>query len=114
MSETNTNQTEEIGSGTPSIAESWNRARADETVVFTGLVTEPGGRAMAAAVYGYGTVSQRWRVAVVDFMTNGIVQRDCNSDDYEEWVPHSSAEGGSDGCLLGLRERYRRLKKDSV
>ncbi|OON20384.1 hypothetical protein X801_03736 [Opisthorchis viverrini] len=53
--------------------EAWIRGRADETVVFTGLVTEPGGRAMAAAVYGYGTVSQRWRVAVVDFTTNGMV-----------------------------------------
>ncbi|TPP58838.1 Sortilin [Fasciola gigantica] len=108
------NRTEETISGNPSVVDSWNRARADETVVFTGLVTEPGGRAMAAAVYGYGTVSQRWRVAVVDFITNGMVQRNCNANDYEEWVPHSSEEVANDGCLLGLRERYRRLKKDSV
>ncbi|CAH8558209.1 unnamed protein product [Schistosoma margrebowiei] len=49
--------------------------RTDEIVVFTGLVTEPGGRAMAAAVYGYGTATQRWRVAVVDFRTNGMIKR---------------------------------------
>ncbi|VDO79314.1 unnamed protein product [Schistosoma margrebowiei] len=51
--------------------------RTDEIVVFTGLVTEPGGRAMAAAVYGYGTATQRWRVAVVDFRTNGMIKRKC-------------------------------------
>lgn len=49
----------------------------EETVVFTGLVTEPGGRAMAVAVYGYGTVSQRWRVAVVDFANNGFITKNC-------------------------------------
>lgn len=51
----------------PDLTNSWSNLNQDETVVFTGLVTEPGGRAMAAAVYGYGTSSQRWRVAVVDF-----------------------------------------------
>ncbi|CAL8069668.1 unnamed protein product [Calicophoron daubneyi] len=94
--------------------EAMSRSRADETVVFTGLVTEPGGRAMAAAVYGYGAVSQRWRVAVVDFRTNGMVTRTCTEDDYEVWTPHSSTDGLVDGCLLGMRERYKRLKKDSV
>lgn len=49
----------------------------EETVVFTGLVTEPGGRAMTVAVYGYGTVSQRWRVAVVDFANNGFITKNC-------------------------------------
>ncbi|VDM17670.1 unnamed protein product [Hydatigera taeniaeformis] len=47
----------------------------EETVVLTGLVTEPGGRAMTVAVYGYGTVSQRWRVAVVDFANNGFITK---------------------------------------
>lgn len=77
VADTNATSAEATVIGTPSVVDSWNRARADETVVFTGLVTEPGGRAMAAAVYGYGTVSQRWRVAVVDFMNNGMVQRSC-------------------------------------
>lgn len=49
----------------------------EETVVFTGLVTEPGGRAMAVAVYGYGTASQRWRVAVIDFAKNGFITKNC-------------------------------------
>ena len=49
----------------------------EETVVFTGLVTEPGGRAMTVTIYGYGTVSQRWRVAVVDFANNGFITKNC-------------------------------------
>ncbi|KAF7256812.1 hypothetical protein EG68_06436 [Paragonimus skrjabini miyazakii] len=85
-----------------------------ETVVFTGLVTEPGGRAMAAAVYGYGTISQRWRVAVVDFITNEMVTTACTPDDYEIWTPHSTPDGTQDGCLLGLKQRFKRLKKDSL
>ncbi|KAA3676961.1 sortilin [Paragonimus westermani] len=85
-----------------------------ETVVFTGLVTEPGGRAMAAAVYGYGTISQRWRVAVVDFITNEMVTAACTPEDYEVWIPHSSPDGAQDGCLLGLKQRFKRLKKDSL
>ncbi|KAF5401923.1 Sortilin [Paragonimus heterotremus] len=85
-----------------------------ETVVFTGLVTEPGGRAMAAAVYGYGTISQRWRVAVVDFITNEMVTAACTPEDYEIWTPHSSPDGTQDGCLLGLKQRFKRLKKDSL
>uniref|UniRef100_A0A3Q0KU73 Sortilin n=1 Tax=Schistosoma mansoni TaxID=6183 RepID=A0A3Q0KU73_SCHMA len=97
-----------------SSASSTSSQRTDEIVVFTGLVTEPGGRAMAAAVYGYGTATQRWRVAVVDFRTNGMIKRKCTPDDYETWIPHSSNEGGKDGCLLGVREQFKRLKKDSL
>nr|CAH8847160.1 unnamed protein product [Trichobilharzia regenti] len=88
--------------------------KTDEIVVFTGLVTEPGGRAMAAAVYGYGTATQRWRVAVVDFRSNGMITRKCTDDDYEIWIPHSNEKGEKDGCLLGVREQFRRLKKDSL
>ncbi|CAH8534518.1 unnamed protein product [Heterobilharzia americana] len=93
---------------------SMSSQKSDEIVVFTGLVTEPGGRAMAAAVYGYGTATQRWRVAVVDFRTNGMIKRKCTDDDYEIWIPHSSEESGKDGCLLGVKEQFRRLKKDSL
>ncbi|CAH8621095.1 unnamed protein product [Dicrocoelium dendriticum] len=104
-----------LTSNSTSAAEPWMiRSRSDETVVFTGLVTEPGGRAMAAAVYGYGTVSQRWRVAVVDFVTNGMVTRMCSPSDYDIWTPHSSIDGAQDGCLLGVKQYYRRLKKGSL
>lgn len=58
-----------------------------EKVVFTGLVTEPGGRAMAAAVYGYGTVTQRWRVAVIDFKANGMVTRACEFNQNHFYSP---------------------------
>ncbi|VDD79952.1 unnamed protein product [Mesocestoides corti] len=89
----------------------------DETVVFTGLVTEPGGRAMTVAVYGYGTLSQRWRVAVVDFANNGFITKNCSIDDYELWYPHQTDAGSghaNDGCLLGVKEVSYRLKEDSL
>jgi len=39
-----------------------------------------------------------------------------HEEDYEEWLAH--ATGGGDlkrnGCLLGVKETYRRLKKPSV
>ncbi|VDL91239.1 unnamed protein product [Schistocephalus solidus] len=92
-------------------------SESDETVVFTGLVTEPGGQAMTVAVYGYGTVSQRWRVAVVDFSTNGVISRNCTAADYEVWTPHEdpAKEDASDnGCLLGMKEFFYRLKEDSL
>lgn len=37
--------------------------------------------------------------------------------DYEEWLAHSSHTGGDsqrNGCVLGVKETYRRLKKQSV
>ncbi|KAL7064990.1 hypothetical protein AAHC03_04929 [Spirometra sp. Aus1] len=89
----------------------------EETVVFTGLVTEPGGQAMTVAVYGYGTVSQRWRVAVVDFSTNGVITRNCTANDYEVWSPHEDPVKGdspNNGCLLGMKEFFYRLKEDSL
>lgn len=37
-------------------------------------------------------------------------------EDYEEWLAHATDGGDSrtNGCLLGLKETYRRLKKQSV
>ncbi|VDO00514.1 unnamed protein product [Rodentolepis nana] len=89
----------------------------EESVVFTGLVTEPGGRAMTVAVYGYGTVTQRWRVAVVDFANNGFITKNCTVDDYELWYPHRTdikEDDPSNGCLLGVRETSYRLKENSL
>ena len=39
-----------------------------------------------------------------------------NEQDYEQWLAHSTDEGGSErnGCVLGVKETYRRLKKQSV
>ncbi|VDK84113.1 unnamed protein product [Dibothriocephalus latus] len=122
-------------------------SESDETVVFTGLVTEPGGQAMTVAVYGYGTVSQRWRVAVVDFSTNGIISRNCElnllknvsqikliikdvkctgvvdlptggtAEDYEVWSPHeipAKGDAPDNGCLLGMKEFFYRLKENAL
>lgn len=39
-----------------------------------------------------------------------------DEQDYEQWLAHSTDGGGSErnGCVLGLKETYRRLKKQSV
>lgn len=37
--------------------------------------------------------------------------------DYEEWLAHSDPNGGDserNGCVLGIKETYRRRKKHSV
>lgn len=37
--------------------------------------------------------------------------------DYEEWLAHSDGGGAAserDGCVLGVKETYRRRKKQSV
>lgn len=37
-------------------------------------------------------------------------------EDYEEWLAHSTEQGDPErnGCVLGVKETYRRLKKQSV
>lgn len=38
-----------------------------------------------------------------------------NEDDYEEWLAHSTGvDLERNGCVLGVKETYRRLKKQSV
>lgn len=37
------------------------------------------------------------------------------SKDYEKWTPHenSKEKGNIDGCLLGKKETFKKVKKDS-
>ncbi len=46
----------------------------DEAITFTGLLTEPGNKAMSVAIWGYGATDRRWRVNVLDF-TKAIVRQ---------------------------------------
>ncbi|XP_059173686.1 sortilin-like [Physella acuta] len=85
----------------------------NDSIKFTGLLTEPGGKSMTVGIWGYTSDTKKWTVNVIDF--NNVVKDECKEDDYEQWVPHSGlkTQKGHEGCLLGQKETYRKLKADS-
>ncbi|CAG5130317.1 unnamed protein product, partial [Candidula unifasciata] len=84
-----------------------------DEIKFTGLLTEPGGKSMTFGIWGYQKASKKWTVNVIDF--NTIVTRECKEDDYIKWIPHTSlnTKPGFEGCLLGRKETFKLIKKDS-
>ncbi|KAJ1137845.1 hypothetical protein NDU88_004241 [Pleurodeles waltl] len=85
-----------------------------EPIYFTGLATEPGAKAMIVSVWGYSQsfFSRQWVSYTIDF--KDLVTRPCGDSDYISWLAHSSnLADPSDGCLLGYKEQYRRLRKTS-
>ncbi|KAG7269992.1 hypothetical protein CRUP_027544 [Coryphaenoides rupestris] len=89
----------------------------EHPLFFAGLTSEPGTKAMNVSVWGYRPEDDEqpmWVAVTIDFKS--ILTRQCNDRDYEDWLAHST-EGGdpeTNGCVLGSRETYRRLKKTSV
>ncbi|XP_024860725.1 sortilin isoform X2 [Kryptolebias marmoratus] len=89
----------------------------EQPFFFAGLASEPGTKAMSVSVWGFRPEEDgqpMWVAVTIDFQS--LVTRQCNARDYEEWLAHST-EGGDpeiNGCVLGLKETYRRLKKQSV
>ncbi|KAM8907809.1 sortilin [Spinachia spinachia] len=84
---------------------------------FAGLASEPGTKAMNVSVWGFRPEEDgqpMWVAVTIDFQS--LITRECNEADYEEWLAHATDGGDSrtPGCLLGLKETYRRLKKQSV
>lgn len=85
-----------------------------EPIYFTGLATEPGAKAMIVSVWGYSQsyLSRKWVSYTIDF--KDLVIRTCDEADYITWLAHSSNPNDpSDGCLLGYKEQYLRLRKTS-
>uniref|UniRef100_A0A8C2XUJ0 Si:dkey-159a18.1 n=1 Tax=Cyclopterus lumpus TaxID=8103 RepID=A0A8C2XUJ0_CYCLU len=89
----------------------------EQPFFFAGLASEPGTKAMNVSVWGFRPEEDgqpMWVAVTIDFQS--LITRECNEEDYEEWLAH--ATGGGDltrnGCLLGVKETYRRLKKPSV
>ncbi|XP_032360484.1 sortilin isoform X1 [Etheostoma spectabile] len=84
---------------------------------FAGLASEPGTKAMNVSVWGFRPEADgqpMWVAVTIDFQS--LITRECNDQDYEEWLAHAT-DGGDlerEGCLLGVRETYKRLKKQSV
>jgi len=84
-----------------------------EDIIFTGLLTEPGGSSMSVSLWGFHQSTKEWRVHTIDFTK--VITRPCLEDDYEEWMPHgdNSNDPALRGCLLGQKEVFKRLKADS-
>jgi len=86
---------------------SYNFTEHREPIWFTGLLIEPGNKAMMVAIWGY-TQQHIWHTYFINFTT--LIDRRCGDGDYEEWVAHSHHAGG---CLLGYNETFRRLRPES-
>ncbi|XP_028855260.1 sortilin isoform X1 [Denticeps clupeoides] len=87
----------------------------DQPIFFTGLAAEPGARSMNVSLWGYRDFSrsQHWVSVTIDFRQ--VLSRDCGDGDYVQWLAHSdNTNGPTDGCVLGYKERFLRLRKDSV
>ncbi|XP_076578674.1 sortilin [Chaetodon auriga] len=89
----------------------------EQPFFFAGLASEPGTKAMNVSVWGFRPEEDgqpMWVAVTIDFQS--LITRECKEQDYEEWLAHST-DGGDlerDGCVLGVKETYRRLKKQSV
>ncbi|XP_008294333.1 sortilin 1b [Stegastes partitus] len=88
---------------------------SQEPIYFTGLASEPGARSMNVSIWGYreSLLSQYWISVTIDF--RDLLTRDCQDEDYVPWLAHSDdISDPQDGCMLGYKEKFLRLKKDSV
>ncbi|XP_045884987.1 sortilin-like isoform X1 [Micropterus dolomieu] len=80
---------------------------------FSGMDSEPGSRSMNVSLWGYRNDFSKWVVITIDFRK--LLTRDCTEGDYVQWLAHSAHPSGSnDGCVLGYKETFLRLRKDSV
>uniref|UniRef100_A0A8C5CVY3 VPS10 domain-containing protein n=1 Tax=Gadus morhua TaxID=8049 RepID=A0A8C5CVY3_GADMO len=80
---------------------------------FSGMDSEPGSRSMNVSLWGYRTDFSKWEVITIDF--GKLLHRDCGDEDYVKWLAHSAdLSDPGNGCMLGYKEQYQRLKKDSV
>lgn len=86
-----------------------------QPVIFTGLASEPGARSLNVTVWGYepGIFQRVWNSYTIDFAS--ILNKTCEDKDYISWLAHSTDPGDpSNGCVLGYKESYFRLRKYSV
>eukprot|EP00062_Callorhinchus_milii_P014248 gi/632963318/ref/XP_007897813.1/ PREDICTED: sortilin [Callorhinchus milii] len=87
----------------------------DKPIVFTGLASEPGAKSMNVSIWGYidFIITQHWVSITIDF--EELLTRDCGDDDYIQWLAHSSnVSDPNDGCMLGFKEKFQRLRKSSL
>ncbi|XP_051269826.1 sortilin isoform X2 [Dicentrarchus labrax] len=79
----------------------------------SGMDSEPGSRSMDVSLWGHRNDHSKWVVITIDFRK--LFTRECTEGDYIQWLAHSADPSGSnDGCVLGFRETFLRLRKDTV
>ncbi|XP_063811280.1 sortilin [Pseudophryne corroboree] len=86
-----------------------------DPLIFTGLASEPGARSLNVTVWGYPPTFLRhyWMSYTIDFAS--LLKQNCEDKDYIKWLAHSTdPEAPSDGCVLGYKEQYLRLRKASM
>uniref|UniRef100_A0A8C9YHH0 Sortilin 1a n=1 Tax=Sander lucioperca TaxID=283035 RepID=A0A8C9YHH0_SANLU len=85
----------------------------DDPLHLSGMDSEPGSRSMNISLWGYRNDFSKWVVITIDFRK--LLTRDCTEGDYVQWLSHSADPSGTnDGCVLGYKETFLRLRKDSV
>ncbi|KAF4093571.1 hypothetical protein AMELA_G00003430 [Ameiurus melas] len=87
----------------------------DTPLYFTGLASEPGAQSMTLSLWGFRqpVFSQHLVSMTIDF--HQLLSRNCGEEDYVQWLAHSDNTGNpNDGCVLGYKETYLRLRKDSA
>uniref|UniRef100_A0A673H831 Si:dkey-159a18.1 n=1 Tax=Sinocyclocheilus rhinocerous TaxID=307959 RepID=A0A673H831_9TELE len=76
----------------------------DHPIFLAGLASEPGTKTMNISIFG--------------FHFEHLLTRECDEQDYVQWLALSDYDSDSDpetdGCLLGYKETFRRLKKLSA
>uniref|UniRef100_A0A8C6WU42 Si:dkey-159a18.1 n=1 Tax=Neogobius melanostomus TaxID=47308 RepID=A0A8C6WU42_9GOBI len=89
----------------------------EQPFFFAGLASEPGAKALSVSVWGFRPEEDgqpMWVAVTIDF--ESLITKKCKSSDYEQWLAHATQGVGTNraGCVLGLKETYRRLKKQSI
>ncbi|XP_689083.7 sortilin isoform X2 [Danio rerio] len=85
----------------------------DHPFFLAGLASEPSSSTMNISIFGYRLDDNHkpmWVAVTIDF--EHLLTRECNDQDYVTWLAHSnySSNPKTDGCLLGYKETFRRLK----
>uniref|UniRef100_A0A671NKJ1 Sortilin n=1 Tax=Sinocyclocheilus anshuiensis TaxID=1608454 RepID=A0A671NKJ1_9TELE len=93
----------------------WHVYKFTQTpMFFTGLASEPGARSVNVSLWGYeDALISHWVTYTIDF--KDLLTRNCKDSDYIEWLAHSDdISDPDDGCMMGYKEHFLRVKKDSV
>ncbi|KAI2661676.1 Sortilin [Labeo rohita] len=91
----------------------WHVHKFTQTpMFFTGLASEPGARSVNVSLWGYeDALISHWVTYTIDFK-DLLTRKD---SDYIQWLAHSDdISDPEDGCMLGYKERFLRVRKDSV
>ncbi|XP_055045719.2 sortilin isoform X1 [Misgurnus anguillicaudatus] len=89
----------------------------DHPIFLAGLASEPGTKTMNISIFGYRPDDDdqpMWVAVTIDF--EHLLTRECDEKDYVNWLAHSEygSDTETDGCVLGYKETFRRLRKLSA